>query len=96
MSKGSDKSQESTSLTIVSKDSAFMARLIDWLNKAVCKKGSTLLRHNDRDPREELDELRASFSALSAAAVEERADLLRRIDQLEREKRGIGPDDHYA
>jgi len=42
-------------LGVMSTDTEFIHRLIDWLNGQSCKKGSTALRLHDMDPFEELD-----------------------------------------
>ena len=42
-------------LAVKSTDSEFLCRLIDWLNAAKCKSGSTIIRQHDMDPFEELD-----------------------------------------
>ena len=42
-------------LAVMSTDTKFMCKLIDWLNSAECEKGSTIIRTHDCDPYEELD-----------------------------------------
>jgi len=42
-------------LAVMSTDTQFMCRLIDWLNTAKCEKGTTIIRQHDSDPYEELD-----------------------------------------
>jgi hypothetical protein len=42
-------------LAVMSTDTKFMCRLIDWLNNQSCENGSTVIRQHDSDPYEELD-----------------------------------------
>ena len=42
-------------LAVKSTDNAFMIRLINWLNNQSVDTGSTIIRHHDDDPFEELD-----------------------------------------
>lgn len=53
-------------LAVMSTDTKFMCRLIDWLNDQSCEKGSTAIRHHDSDPFEELDFRLAQIDGMTA------------------------------